>query len=65
MLQSEVGENVDALERAIAVTSTSPDNLEGRKLKSLFMTPYARIIDVFIPVIQRFSGFSSYTTGRR
>jgi hypothetical protein len=31
----------------IAVTSTSPDHLEGRKLKSLFMTPIARIIDVY------------------
>jgi hypothetical protein len=31
----------------IAVTSTSPENLEGRTLKSLFMTPSARIIDVY------------------
>jgi hypothetical protein len=31
----------------IAVTSTTPPALEGRKIKSIFMTPNARIIDVY------------------
>jgi hypothetical protein len=31
----------------VAVTSTSPADLEGKKLKSLFMIEHARIVDVY------------------